>query len=60
MNPYWEMRLWTDDNLLPSLNRNAWAACGNVGGTPSCVMRSDILRPARRDVPARGASMGGL
>jgi hypothetical protein len=35
--------LWTDDNLPPILNRNAWAACGNVGGTPGCVMRSDIL-----------------
>lgn len=44
MNPHWEMRLWTDDNLPPILNRNAWAACGNVGGTPGCVMRSDILR----------------
>ena len=44
MNPHWEMRLWTDDNLPPILNRNAWDACGNVGGTPGCVMRSDILR----------------
>ena len=44
MNPHWEMRLWTDDNLPPILNRNAWAACGNVGGTPGWVMRSDILR----------------
>ncbi len=43
MNPHWEMRLWTDDNLPPILNRNAWAACGNVGSTPGCVMRSDIL-----------------
>jgi len=33
-----------DDNLPPILNGNAWAACGNVGGTPGCVMRSDILR----------------
>ncbi len=45
MNPHWEMRLWTDSNLPPILNRNAWAACGNVGGTPGCVKRSDILRP---------------
>ncbi|MFN9131079.1 MAG: glycosyltransferase family 32 protein, partial [Phycisphaerales bacterium] len=44
MNPHWEMRLWTDENLPPILNRNAWAACGIVGGTPGCVMRSDILR----------------
>ena len=44
MNPHWEMRLWTDGNLPPILNRNAWDACGNVGGTPGCVMRSDILR----------------
>ena len=35
MNPHWEMRLWTDDNLPPILNRNAWDACGNVGGTPA-------------------------
>jgi len=38
------MRLWTDYNLPPIINRNAWAACGQVGGTPGCVMRSDILR----------------
>ncbi len=47
MNPHWEMRLWTDvggDNLPPILNRNAWDACTNIGGTPGCVMRSDILR----------------
>ena len=44
INPHWEMRLWTDDNLPPILNDNAWEACGNVGGTPGCVMRSDILR----------------
>ncbi|MFN7375245.1 MAG: glycosyltransferase family 32 protein [bacterium] len=44
MNPHWEMRLWTDHSLPPILNRNAWEACGGVGGTPGCVMRSDILR----------------
>lgn len=37
------MRLWTDENLPPMFNRNASTACGNVGGTPGCVMRSELL-----------------
>ena len=47
MNPHWEMRLWTDDNLPPILNRNAWDACGNVGG--HARLRDALGHPAAGD-----------
>lgn len=44
MNPGWTFRLWTDDNLPPIMNQEAWQASLQIGGTPGCVLRSDILR----------------
>lgn len=44
VNPGWDCRLWTDENLPPILNRRAWDVALGVGGVPGCVMRSDILR----------------
>lgn len=43
-NPGWEFRLWTDETLPPILSRRVWDLAGEVGGTPGCVMRSDVLR----------------
>jgi len=43
-NPGWDCRLWTDANLPPVLNRNAWDVAGSLPGTVGHVLRCDILR----------------